>query len=150
RDLNLKIPGNHSICMSYDFHLTQDNELKLIEINTNASFLMMSYYLYESRGLPQPSDFSPAEFVKDIGNEYRLWGASGLPKTLAIVDETPEAQRLYVEFLLYQHLLRQQGIAAEIVDYRSLEWIGEELRYENKKVDFVYNRWTDFLLQTPA
>src|SRR5689334_10160133 len=31
-------PGNNAILMSYDFHLSPNGELKLIEINTNAAF----------------------------------------------------------------------------------------------------------------
>ena len=36
-------PGNNSLFMSYDFHVTPDEKLKLIEINTNASFLALGW-----------------------------------------------------------------------------------------------------------
>lgn len=47
-------PRNKSICMSYDFHLNKDGQLKLIEVNTNAAFLLMGYFVYEYRKLPLP------------------------------------------------------------------------------------------------
>ena len=46
----IKDPGNKAICMSYDFHLDQDGILKLIEINTNASFFQYRDKENASRG----------------------------------------------------------------------------------------------------
>ena len=50
----LKDPGNKSIMMSYDFHLDSQQNLKLIEVNTNASFLALGEQMYRSRNIPLP------------------------------------------------------------------------------------------------
>src|SRR5437870_5014974 len=68
-------PGNKSILMSYDFHLSEDGLLKLIEINTNASFLALADSMYSLRKIPQPiHDFSMDEIRENILTELDLFG----------------------------------------------------------------------------
>lgn len=55
-----------------------------------------------------------------------------------IVDETPEKQKLYIEFLVYQSLFRSFGWNCQIVDYRGV--------FEPFP-DLIYNRWTDFYFE---
>jgi hypothetical protein len=138
---NLKDPGNKSICMSYDFHVDTEGHLKLIEVNTNASFLALGFELYKARGLPLPvSDFSMEELKENIKTEIRLQGKDAPQGMLiSIIDEEPENQRLFVEFLIYNSFFRQWGWNSEIVDYRQVG-----------KSDFIYNRFTDFYLEQPA
>jgi len=69
---------------------------------------------------------------------------------IAIVDDKPEYQFLYPEFLLFRELLRSAGIAAEIVDVHDLEFDGGALRAGGRTIDFVYNRLTDFYFETPT
>ncbi|MGZ3745886.1 MAG: hypothetical protein ACXWRE_01040 [Pseudobdellovibrionaceae bacterium] len=140
--LELKDPGNKSICMSYDFHVNDENQLKLIEVNTNAAFLALGYEMYKSRNFPLPvKDFSLEEFRKDIETEIKLNGKTvPNPLSVAIIDEEPEKQRLYIEFLVYQELFKQWGWDAKIMDYRKLE---------SATPDFIYNRFTDFFLSHP-
>lgn len=139
--LGLRDPGNKSICMSYDFHVTGDNRLKLIEVNTNASFLALGCEMYKFKGMSLPvPDFSFEEVRQDIETEMKLNGRPGAPKNAAIIDETPEQQRLYVEFLVYRELFAQWGWNPQILDYRQVD---------TAKVDFIYNRSTDFFLNTP-
>jgi hypothetical protein len=124
-ELNIQDPGNKSICMSYDFHVTSDNHIKLIEVNTNASFLALGYEMYKMKGLALPvADFSYDEIRSDIETELRLFGRATVSPKVAIIDEEPEKQRLYAEFL-------------DIKD----------LNTEN--IDFIYNRYTDFFLNHP-
>lgn len=140
-------PGNRAIMMSYDFHLDQDGRLKLIEINTNAAFLILSRELYLLRGLPSPAGYDEKQFGADIREELSLWSArSGRPAAqtplIAIVDEHPEQQRLFIEFLVAREWAASLGWPASIRDVsRALE---------NPRPDFVYNRSTDFLFDHPA
>ncbi len=82
--------------------------------------------------------------------EWALQRGSQPLKSIAIVDDAPEGQYLYPEFLLFQHLFEKAGLQALIVDPRQLEsrdgalWIGEI------KVDLVYNRLTDFYFEEPV
>lgn len=126
-------PGNNSILMSYDFHLTDNEELKLIEINTNASFLAIGSFMNKAHGLPE-FDF---EILKqDINNELKLFGRSVKNPNIAIIDEKPSEQRLFSEFLLYQQIFNEWGWHCEIKDIT--EVTGLE--------DIIYNRYTDFYL----
>src|SRR5690606_27384261 len=101
-----KDPGNKSIMMSYDFHVDQNQQLKLIEVNTNASFLVLGHEMYKMRNIPLPvSDFNLKEIGKNIETELTLQGKSPRgPLKVAITDDKPQEQRLLVEFLAYQDL----------------------------------------------
>lgn len=140
-DLGLRDPGNKSICMSYDFHVNAENRLKLIEVNTNASFLALGHEMYKSKKIALPiSDFSFDEMRRDIELEVKLNGRAGVPQHIAIIDEEPEKQRLYVEFLVYRELFASWGWKPEVLDYRKID---------TSKFDFIYNRYTDFFLNAP-
>jgi hypothetical protein len=69
---------------------------------------------------------------------------------VAIVDESPRAQYLYPEFLMYQELLRRNGYRAEICAPEALAYEHGRLLLGQAPVHFVYNRLTDFSLQEPA
>ncbi|WP_413292487.1 hypothetical protein ACLSU7_13860 [Bdellovibrio sp. HCB185ZH] len=136
-----KDPGNKSIMMSYDFHLDENQQLKLIEVNTNASFLALGHEMYKTLELPLPvSDFTWDEVRSDILNEMKLQGQSvGTgPMRVAITDEKPSEQRLFAEFLVYNELFKSWGWDSRIVDYREI--------FNNFDPQFIYNRYTDFFL----
>jgi hypothetical protein len=140
----LSDPGNKSILMSYDFHVDQDENLKLIEINTNAAFLTLGEQMYRARELRLPiEDFNILEIKSNIEEELRLQKKS-CPNDLkiAIVDDNPHGQRLFVEFLVYDALFKSWGWNSRILDYRELLQVFQP--------DFVYNRHTDFFLSDPA
>ncbi len=135
-------PGNKSIMMSYDFHLDESNTLKLIEINTNASFLGLGVEMYKTHQLPLPvADFSYEEIRQSILTEMHLFGKTpSEPLQIVTTDETPESQRLYAEFLLYHELFQSWGWKSKILDYREV--------FEKSSPDFIYNRHTDFFLSS--
>lgn len=138
-DTGLNLPKNHSICMSYDFHLSNDN-LKLIEINTNASFLVLGQLFYESQKIENPCGATVFEQLQmDILNEVSSYSQKSQSLKVGIVDEAPEQQKLFSEFLCYKELFKTWGWDAEIYD--SLQ--------TPLDVDFVYNRDTDFYFQSP-
>ncbi len=132
---------NFSALMSYDFHINDQGQLKLIEINTNASSSLLTDLLYEAQGVSHP--FSTGfrnEIMTTFENEFRLSGAQGPLTSIAIVDEKPSTQRLFIEFLLYQELFKTRGYHAEILDPTEANL---------SKINLIYNRHTDFFLQKP-
>ncbi len=141
--LNLRKPKNFSACMSYDFHLSSDQKLELIEINTNAAFLAMGLELYDFWKLPKiDPNFNTQKLVEMFIEESRLAGSISNLNSIAIFDENPPGQRLFIEFLLYKSIFDEFKIKSEIVDLTEVEKL--------KKFDLVYNRYTDFYLQNEA
>lgn len=134
----LRKPNNFSACMSYDFHLTTENKLELIEVNTNAAFLAMGLELYQFLKLKNPAGpFSEIDLIKMFDQELALLGKT--EKSIAVVDENPSEQRLYVEFLIYKSLFKKHGYKVDIIDIKDSEKL--------KNYSLIYNRYTDFYLQ---
>jgi hypothetical protein len=141
--------GNRAILNSFDFHLTADFQPKLIEINTNASFALIGEAL---------SDFQKVEHQPfsenlrhDILRELELSGIAGGAPRVTIVDDAPERQRLFAEFVFYKNLFEQWGWPTTICDTRDLRVHAKTLLAPNDFVtNFVYNRDTDFLLKDRA
>lgn len=134
----LRKPANYSVCMSYDFHINPQGLPELIEINTNSSFLALGLELYSFLKLPNPvGSFNETDLIKMFLNELELCAAK--EKTIAIVDENPQQQKLYLEFLLYKTMMNNNGISAEIFNIDKTN--------EFKKYALIYNRYTDFYLQ---
>lgn len=132
-------PGNDSIAMSYDFHLDTNGTLKLIEINTNASFLALGDELYEAQKLRKPNpSFSSRAFEHCVRQEVSAVLGPQAPLTAAIVDQVPEEQKLFLEFLVYEEWFKSWGWQVQIRD-SSLNPSG---------CSFVYNRDTDFYLES--
>lgn len=141
-ELGLSDPGNKSIAMSYDFHVTNDNHLKLIEVNTNAAFLTMGYEMYRLSNVALPiDDFSSDEIRLNIEQELRLQHkAPPANLNIATIDDHPEQQRLFIEFLLYDEYFKSWGWNSDIKDFREIDV---------NKIDVIYNRHTDFLFSNP-
>ena len=104
----------------YDFHLHR-GRLGLIEINTNAGGAMLNALLARAQRAcctamdeMVPKLVGAARFEQQIVDMFRReWHLSGRAKPLAsiaIVDEAPEAQYLYPEFLLFQQLFERHGV----------------------------------------
>jgi hypothetical protein len=136
--LGLRKPPNFGVCMSYDFHISSEKKLELIEINTNASFLALGLQLYEFLKLPNTaSDFDEKKLVEMFLAENKL--NTSKPLELTILDQSPEKQRLYLEFLIYQSIFNKHSIPTTIADIGEIEKL--------KKSSLVYNRYTDFYLK---
>jgi hypothetical protein len=120
-----------------DFHWVKDlQQLKIIECNTNAAFLGLSLPLYQAHQLQ--SLLSPSQLVAQW-THYTQQDFSLNPQ-LAIVDEAPENQKLYIEFLYFQKIFNSMGAQAHICDVAVLP----------DTVDAIYNRSTNFLLDNEA
>lgn len=84
---------------------------------------------------------------------HREWALSGQQRPLrsiAIVDEGPEQQYLYPEFLLFQQLFQRHGLQAVIADPSEFSLRDGLLWHGDLAIDLVYNRLTDFALEAPA
>jgi hypothetical protein len=148
--------AGHGVFFGYDFHITADGP-KLIEINTNAGGGFLNVALLQAQTENSPGLVSVAEverhFVGMFVSEWRAAGGMGgvaNPGLVAIVDEQPDTQYLNPDFELCRVLLEAHGIQALICDPAALVFSNGELTHEGRRIDLVYNRLTDFLLQAPA
>jgi hypothetical protein len=136
----------------YDFHLN-DQGAHLIEINTNAGGAFSNALLIASQreaglyGAEVAEENLEQQFVAMFRNEWRLARGDVPLASVAIVDEAPESQYLYPEFLLAQRMFERAGIAAHIGDPSALQMQDDGLYLDEQKIDLVYNRLTDFSLQ---
>lgn len=145
----VKTPG---VFYGYDFHLNAQGA-HLIEINTNAGGGFLNALLIgsqadsglygESVGVAKPEQ----ALVDMFRNEWRRMRGDEPLTTIAIVDEQPEAQYLYPEFLLAKKLFEQAGIRVMVADPEALQAAEGGLSCEGVSVGMIYNRLTDFSLQ---
>jgi hypothetical protein len=152
--------GARGVFVGYDFHLGTAGP-RLIEINTNAGGALLNAVLGRAQRAccedvaslvsgPVPADRLDRVIFEMFVEEWRLAGRSGVPARVAIVDESPEAQFLYPEFLLFERLFRSFGVRASVLGPEQLAFREGELRDANGPIDLVYNRLTDFSLQEGA
>jgi hypothetical protein len=141
----------------FDFHITPDGP-RLIEINTNAGGAMLNAFARVLQrdccaGVPGVSGSSEdatrieSGFVAMFRSEWERARPGMKLSTLAIVDDEPQSQYLYPEFLLFQQLFERNGIQALVVDPSALEFKANALTLEGRRIDLVYNRLTDFYLE---
>ena len=135
-------PGNNSLFMSYDFHVTPTGDLKLIEINTNASFLGLGWEMNQFFKLPWNADFKIADLKECFLNELKLAGYKKPLKKIVITDDKPSEQRLFLEFVLYREIFKAMGFDCEVADLSETEKL--------KSADLIYNRSTDFYFEDPS
>lgn len=150
--------GTKGMFFGYDFH-SNGEALGLIEINTNAGGAMLNVVLAraqraccQSVELLLPGAEGVEEFERALVAMFRSeWQATGADRplrTVAIVDEVPAQQYLYPEFLLFQRLLERHGLKVLIADPADLVLREGALRLGDTPIDLVYNRLTDFYLET--
>jgi hypothetical protein len=152
--------GVKGVFFGYDFHVTEGG-FGLIEINTNAGGAMLNAVLARAQraccasvdGLLPPSaeagDFED-DIVAMFRNEWSLSGHERPLRSIAIVDENPEQQYLYPEFLLFQRLFQRHGLEAVIAGPTEFSLRDGVLWHGDLAIDLVYNRLTDFSLAEPA
>ena len=148
-------PQNYAILMCYDFHVTEDG-VKLIEINTNASFALIADLLNHQfhTSLPPKKQLSISyhEMLKNsIHEEWNRFGLNTNHKTVAIIDDQPEKQKAYFEFQYYKTLFEHWGWKTFICDPSDLYWNAsqQQLEYDGQMIPFIYNRHCDFLFEDP-
>lgn len=136
----------------YDFHLNEQGA-HLIEVNTNAGGGFLNALLIDSQRAAKLYGAAVAQenleqvFVGMFRNEWRLERGDVPLRTVSIVDEQPESQYLFPEFLLAKTMLERAGIAVHIVDPTALQTREDGLYCSGQRIDLIYNRLTDFDLQ---
>ena len=152
--------GPQGVFLSFDFHIAAA-EPQLIEINTNAGGALLNAVLARAQraccpavaGMstaPVPPGALDQCFADMFFAEWRLARGGQTLRRIALVDDNPEDQYLYPEFVLFQQLFRRHGVEAVIADPAALRLHDGVLWHENDPVDLVYNRLTDFMLDEPA
>ena len=148
-------PRAKGVFFGYDFHLNAEGA-HLIEINSNAGGAFLNELLLQSQrevampGVVAATDNLERVFLDMFRNEWRLERGDAPLQTVAIVDEHPQQQYLYPEFLLAQRMFERACITALIAAPAELEVRADGLYCREFKVDLVYNRLTDFFLQQHA
>lgn len=142
------------VFMGYDFHLSEAGP-KIIEINTNAGggFLNAALVAAQTACCEAAGYLTPllhqqlnAEFVAMFKQEWQRERGDTPLQCIAIIDENPNQQFLYPEFLIAQRLFNQAGILTVIADPAELQFKEKQLTFQEQKIDLVYNRLTDFSL----
>lgn len=141
--------------MGYDFHLGEDGP-RLIEINTNAGGAFLNALLARAQraccaemDMPlKPYTFEDVAF-RMFQDEWMRQRGTGAARRIAIVDDRPEEQYLYPEFVLVRQVLAARGLDAVIADASQLLYRANRLSVEGKPIDLVYNRVTDFAFDRP-
>lgn len=130
----------------YDFHVNEQG-VHIIEVNTNAGGAFLNALLIESQRGGATSDVNLEQtFIEMFRNEWRLVRGDVPLKAIAIVDENPDAQFLYPEFLLAKQIFERAGITTHIVDPAKFHVREEDLYVDEQRIDLIYNRLTDFAL----
>ena len=150
-------PGPAGVFMGFDFHLAAAGP-KLIEVNTNAGGAFLNNLLARAQssccspmdvqGGLSSRDF-PADVVRMFELEWHRQGAGRPLRRIAIVDDHPEEQYLYPEFILARQVLARAGYHVVISSPEALQFSGAELLHGGTAVDLVYNRLVDFSLEQP-
>jgi hypothetical protein len=153
-------PLARGVFLGFDFHIAPDGP-KLIEINTNAGGALLNLemqrlqrscctaILDSHHSIPAAEDRETA-IVRMFEREWQLARGTRPQGTLAIVDDAPQGQYLYPEFLLFKRLFEARGIRTLIADARELEVTRDSLMFEGRRIDLVYNRCTDFYFDDPS
>ncbi len=153
-------PGAGGVFFGYDFHVG-DTGMGLIEINTNAGGAMLNALLARAQRacctavqdlLPTVATVEAFEagIVAMFRSEWALGGRTRPLRSVAIVDENPEAQYLYPEFLLFKQLFEANGLRAIIAAPEALQLRDGVLYCGTEAIDLVYNRLTDFYFEADA
>jgi len=134
-------PDNPSILMGYDFHLTDDGP-KLIEINNNAGGLFEK----DDGWIPQCICHAlPDSLTHRLTHMFpEKW------HHIAIMDENITEQFMFPEMLAYADLLKASGREVSLVSPEELILKHDGLYFNGLIVDAIYNRHTDFYLETES
>lgn len=151
-------PGHPGVLYGYDFHLGTERP-QLIEINSNAGGALISSALLaaqnsccrELHGVIPAQEAESAEqtILNSFLHEWHLARGEQPLRRIAIVDENPQQQYLFPEFLRFVALFARAGIEALICDPRELQAGANGLAVNGAPVDLIYNRLTDFYLEAP-
>ena len=151
--------GTRGVFLSYDFHLGPAGP-QLIEINTNAGGALLNAVLARAQRAccdkvrhltVGPVNLTTLEqtLFDMFLSEWRLQRGAQQLFSVAIVDDGPAQQYLFPEFILFEQLFKQRGLACFIADPNELSYRDGSLWRGDLRIDLVYNRLTDFSLERP-
>ena len=152
-------PGPIGALMGYDFHLGRDGP-QLIEVNTNAGGAFLNVLLaraqkrccnasQQSVATTQMLDTFEESVFTMFKQEWQRQSAVAMPNRIAIVDNDPKNQFMFLEFELARQLLQARGIDTVILDPSELDYVDGALTAHGQKVDMIYNRLVDFTFEEP-
>ena len=147
--------SNSSLLMSYDFHLDQGGDLKLIEINTHSSGYLVSDLVDQTHQLKK-SDKKKSDSLlslkKSFEEEWKNFsgGQSHYPSNILIADHQIKKQKMYIEFLMYKDLLNSWGWRCHLHEIRDLNINSQGMLVNScqEAVQMIYNRCTDFYFES--
>jgi glutathione synthase/RimK-type ligase-like ATP-grasp enzyme len=159
-DIAKRSGASHGVFFGYDFHLTTDGP-RLIEVNTNAGGALLLQHVAAAQQaccrevgkfFPGPNGVDDIQqvFVDMFRDELRAERPDDELTCVAIVDEEPQKQYLSPEFELFREMFESHGIEAMIADPRDFVLQDNRLITDGRTVDLVYNRLTDFYLESRA
>ncbi len=127
-------PQTPSILTCFDFHYSDEQGLKLIEINTNASLYLPTIL----QRCAQSDHCIPPQFdslFDSFSQAFQLRKGD----EISVFDKDPENEGLYFEFLIFKEWLTKKGYPTNIVSEQS---------YPSDAKANVYNRNTDFYFES--
>src|SRR5579862_8601494 len=147
-------PGYHSVMMAYDFHVTPEGP-RLIEVNTNAggSYLAL---LAQFGGDAADSDLrvrraaarAMATFAQAFGDF--TGDPSRAPDFAVVVDgRAPDGFSDPEPHAFVAAMRAHWGCEVGLAEPGEIEFADGALRLGGARVDFVYNRFCDFYMETP-
>ena len=139
-----------SLLMSYDFHLDHNKNLKLIEVNTQSSGYLVSDLVDQVNGMKKESERSLLSLKKSFEQEWQNFSSeTSFPSHTLIVDHQIKSQKMYLEFLMYKDLLHLWKWPCQLEEIENLDINSQGVLVDsqNKKVEMVYNRCTDFYFE---
>jgi hypothetical protein len=145
--------------MGYDFHLDDDGP-RLIEVNTNAGGAFLNALLARVQSACcaeiEPAltqmirrDAFEADVLRMFRYEWQRQRGDDPIGRIAIVDDRPEGQYLYPEFVLARQLFLKHGIDVVISHAGDLQYERGRLLIDGQHVGLVYNRLVDFSFDRP-
>ena len=165
RDFLNSSASDSSVLMSYDFHISPKGQLKLIEINTNASGYLISDLVDHTQGQYSGTplqkhttkDLQTAKtpgllsLKQSFETEWKIFsGKKTPPPEILIIDHKIKSQKMYIEFLMYQDLLNSWGWPCRLYEAEDLQITPKGILTDSQKkpVSMIYNRLTDFYFKT--
>ena len=150
RQGSLVVPMPPGVCLAFDFHVGTGAP-QLIEINTNAGGSLLVTLLERAWGDDAAADQADAALLEMFITEWATWQHGRALQRIAIVDDAPEQQYLYPEFVRWQQLFESHGIQTLICAPDKLRCDDQgRLWHHDCAIDLLYNRLTDFTLTSEA
>ena len=133
---------------------------QLIEVNTNAGGAFLNVLLaraqkrccnasQQSAATTQMLDTFEESVFTMFKQEWQRQSAVAMPNRIAIVDNDPKSQFMFLEFQLARQLLQARGIDTVILDPSELDYVDGKLTAHGKPIDMIYNRLVDFAFEEP-